>query len=206
MGVTIHYGGTIKSVDMVDDLVDEMVEVCTANNWDYQIVDTRKHKNTDPNDPLPHLKGISFGAERSESVWFTFNEVGLLLSPMVALFQQQEPEQTKSMHHHAFTKTQFAGPEYHIKLVKLLKYVADKYFDEWHVSDESDYYETGNEERLKQCMNLIDKSMAALSDAFDVHGEKMAGKSEDEIKDFIGKVLGDQALDIKVIKLGEEEE
>ncbi len=206
MGVTIHYGGSIKSIDLVDELVDEMVEVCNANNWKYQLIDTKTHETVDPNDTLPHLKGIAFGIDEAESVWFTFDHYGMLLSPMVAMFQQHEPEQTKGMDHHAFTKTQSAGPDYHIKIVNIMKYVSNKYFKDWSVKDESEYYETENREHLVECMDIIDKSLAALNEAFAVHGEGMAGKSEQEIKDFIGKVLGAEALDIKVIKLGDEEE
>lgn len=206
MGVTIHYGGTLKSIELVDDLVDEIVEVCNANDWKYQIVDTRTHENTDPNDPLPHLKGISFGTDESESIWYTFNESGMLLSPMVALFQQHEPEQMEGLDHHAFTKTQSAGPDYHIKLVNIMKYVAKKYFTIWNVNDKSQYYETGDKDHLVECMGIIDRSLAALNDAFAEHGEDMTHKSEEEIKEFIGKVLGGEAIDIKVIKLGDEEE
>ncbi len=206
MGVTIHYGGSLKSIDQLDDLVDEMVEVSDANQWKYQIIDTKKHSNLSKDDPLPHLKGISFGPEESESIWFTFNESGQLISPMVALFQQHQPIQTIDMDHHAFTKTQDAGPDFHIKIVNMMKYVANKYFDVWNVNDESNYYETQDREHLIECMGIIDRSLAALNDAFEVHGESMSNKSEDEIKDFIGKVLGSEALDIKVIKLSSDQE
>jgi len=109
MGVTIHYGGVLKSIAQIDELVEEIVEISNANEWQYQVIDTRNHKNTDPNDPLPHLKGISFGADETESVWFTFDNTGMLLSPMIAMFHQYEPEKTKNLDHHAFTKTQSAG-------------------------------------------------------------------------------------------------
>lgn len=206
MAITIHYGGILKSVDLIDQLVDEMIEVCHVNGWQYQIVDTRTHKNTDPNDPLPHLKGISFGNDESESVWFTFDSFGKLLSPMVAIFQQHEPDKTERLEHHAFTKTQSGGPEYHIKIVNILKYASAKFFSVWNINDESQYYETENQDYLEQSMALIDKSMAALNEAFEIHGDQIRGKSEIEIKDFIEKVLGKEAIDIKVIKLGEEEE
>ena len=206
MGVTIHYGGRLKSIDLLDDLVDEMVEVSQANDWKYKVIDTKKHDIVNDSDSLPQLKGISFGPEKSESIWFTFNESGVLLSPMVAMFQQHEPKKTKEMVHHAFTKTQSAGPDFHIMIVNIMKYVSNKYFSTWHVNDESQYYETENREHLIECMGIIDRSLAALNEAFEVHGEGMSDKSEEEIKDFIGKVLGGKALDIKVIKLGDEEE
>lgn len=206
MGVTIHYGGRIKSIELVDDLVDEMVEICNANEWKYQIIGSEKPTNPTEDHSLPHLKGISFGPDKSESISFTFTESGQLLSPMVAMFQQHEPEQTKDMVHHAFTKTQFAGPDFHIKIVNIMKYVASKYFDEWHVNDESNYYQTEDRDHLIECMGIIDRSLAALNDAFDAHGADMSSKSEEEIKDFIGKILGAEAIEINVIKLGDEEE
>ena len=206
MGVTIHYGGSLKSIDLLENLVDEMVDISDANNWEYRIIDTRKQNKVAGDEKLPHLKGISFGPDKSESIWFTFNESGQLISPMVAMFQQHEPEQTKDMIHHAFTKTQSAGPDFHIKIVKIMKFVSNKYFSKWNVKDESQYYETENREHLIECMGVIDRSLAALNEAFEVHGESMSNKSEEEIKDFIGQVLGNEALEIKVIKLGNEEE
>jgi len=205
MGVTIHYGGAIRSLDMIDELVDEIVEISKANDWKYKIIDTNKQKNNSHKDQLPHLKGISFGAAKSESVWLTFNDQRKLLSPMVAMFTHDIVEE-ENVKYHAFTKTQFAGVEYHIKLVKILKYVSKKYFSDWRVSDESSYYETEDREQLVDCMNIIDRSMAALTDAFNVHGEDIAQKSEEEIKDFIEQVLGNQTIDVKIIKLGTEEE
>jgi len=206
MGVTIHYGGSLKSINLLDNLIDEMVDISDANNWKYRIIDSRKQINVEGNEELPHLKGISFGPDEAESIWFTFIESGQLISPMVAMFQQHEPEQTKDMIHHAFTKTQSAGPDFHIKIVKIMKFVSNKYFSKWNVKDESQYYETENREHLVECMGAIDRSIAALNEAFEVHGESMSNKSEEEIKDFIGQVLGNEALDIKVIKLGNEEE
>ncbi len=206
MAITIHYGGSIKSIELIDELVDEMVEVCNANNWSYQIVDTKTHKNIDPNDPLPHLKGISFGLDETESVWLTFDSTGKLLSPMVAVFLQHDTNTTEHLDYHAFTKTQSAGPEYHVKIVNILKYISGKYFSAWNVNDESQYYETGNHDYLIEAMTLIDKSMAALNEAFAAHGGSMQGKTEVEIKEFIEQVLGKEALDIKVIKLGDQEE
>jgi len=76
----------------------------------------------------------------------------------------------------------------------------------WSIKDESHYYEEGDKSRLIECMTIIDSSLAALNDAFAIHGQNMSGKSEEEIKNFIDKVLGGNAVDIKVIKLEDEEE
>lgn len=204
MGVTIHYGGNLKSIDQLDDLIDEMIEVSNANKWEYQLFPEITSKEKDP--LLPSLKGIAFGHDNSEPIWLTFNSKGELLSPIVAMFNQNKSDPIQEIPYNAFTKTQYGGPEYHIKVVNLLKYLEQKYFSLWNVRDESRYYETEDKDHLVECMTIIDRSLTALNEAFEVHGAELSNQSEEEIKNFINKVLGSEAIDIKVIKLNGEEE
>lgn len=213
MGVTIHYKGRLKNIEEVNQLVDELEEVARTNEWHYQIIDTLQDfvemiEQVVPEDleelELSHLRGIALGQPESEPIWMVFDEDGQLITPMVAYIRHQDPEYYKTLDFHAFTRTQSGGPEYHIKLVKLLKYLSSKYFDEWEVLDDGQYYVSGDEEKLKEQMLMIDRSMAALNDAFEAHGENLLDKSEDEIKDFISNVLGSDALNVNVVKIGDE--
>ena len=89
MGVTIHYRGKLKSVDLISTFMDEVEEICISNNWKYQLLnedmpviisaaDAPMPFNDDndfEDDGFPHdLRGISFEPhEESESVIFLFN-------------------------------------------------------------------------------------------------------------------------------------
>lgn len=204
MGVTLHYSGKIKSEDHIDNLIEEVIEVCHANDWKYSLINDAIAPDEDSESSIM-LQGVIFSGEGGEPMWLTFDEDGNITSPMTALFALKDPDYFDGLEYRAFTKTQDAGPDYHMKLVKLIKYLSKKYFKEWKVLDESRYYEEEDESQLRECMLIIDRSLAALNDAFDVHGNDLGEKSPEEIKDFISKVLGSEATNIQVIKLDEEE-
>ena len=60
-------------------------------------------------------------------------------------------------------KTQFAGPETHVWIVGLLKYIQEHYLPELQVRDEGEFWETGNHETLKEKMNLINNKIDVIS-------------------------------------------
>lgn len=206
MGVTIHYTGKLKTIDLIDELMDELIEISKANEWGYQVVDAPLSPDMEDAEIMPDLQGIICGVKDLEPLWMTFNQEGKLLSPMAAMISVNDPEQYADLKYTCFIKTQYGGPDHHIKIVNLLKYLFQKYFDNWDVIDESGYFNSGNQEDLIQCMSIIDRSMAALNDAFEAHGDSLDGKSEEEIADFIGSVLGKDATEIQVIKFDEDEE
>jgi hypothetical protein len=64
------------------------------------------------------------------------------------------------------TKTQRAGSDTHIAIIKLFKYLEKKYFMEMNVSDEGNYWETSDtkilQERFDEYTNLINSVKSAL--------------------------------------------
>jgi hypothetical protein len=63
-------------------------------------------------------------------------------------------------------KTQFAGPETHVWIVGLLKYLKEHFMADLEVDDEGDYWETGNLETLTAKMDLISEKIHMLSNEF----------------------------------------
>jgi hypothetical protein len=55
-----------------------------------------------------------------------------------------------------FTKTQFAGAEYHLKVIDLLRTV-QPLFQELKVDDEGEYWDTGDQAVLQDHLKTIDK-------------------------------------------------
>ena len=64
------------------------------------------------------------------------------------------------------TKTQRGGPDTHIAIIKLFKYLEKKYFVEMTVSDEGNYWETSDkevlQERFDEYTGLINSVKGAL--------------------------------------------
>ncbi len=156
MGLSIHYSGSITDVALIQPLTEEVQDVCTSLNWNYHLFDDE------------HFKGICFSPEECEPLFLTFTPEGILASPV--LWQLKiEPITTIA------TKTQFAGIEAHIAVIKLLKHVQAKYLASFELFDEGGYWESDDEGVLKKQFDrynfLLDAVCEGLQNFKAVPGE-----------------------------------
>jgi hypothetical protein len=87
-------------------------------------------------------------------------------------------------------KTQFAGPETHIWIVGLLKYIQEHYLPGLEVRDEGEFWETGNYETLKEKMNLLNEKIDVISGELSrVTGSNLAELSADELASMIEALI-----------------
>jgi hypothetical protein len=174
MGLTFHYSATLKNRRKLNNLLEEVTDICKSLNWKYNLFDNKV------------VKGISLAPENSESLWLTFDHTNQLLMPFTATWAKPGDK----FYYGAFTKTQFAGADTHIALIRLLKYISKKYFSEIKVSDEGGYWETGDETVLRKTFArysfLLDKVAGALSGMKSVPGE-----TPESLADRIEKLLKD---------------
>ena len=199
MGVTIHYRGQLADVEKIKILGDELTQVAKKMDWAYNRLDEDWSKPTDIR--LEHdergarivghlgLKGISFKPHpECESMSFFFNSDGKLCDPMgMVLVSQGNLKQEDAWIN---VKTQFAGPEIHLWIVGLLKYLQEHYIPDLEVSDEGGYWETGNFETLKEKMNYLNEKMDTVCSALSrVTGNHLERLSPDEIASMIEALL-----------------
>jgi hypothetical protein len=86
--------------------------------------------------------------------------------------------------------TPFAPPDILITLVKFLRYLEEKYFQTLDVIDEGNYWETGDEDLLKEKMGFLSQKMDAVSQALEDSWIKVEpGDSDLDILVKIEKVL-----------------
>ena len=147
MGLTIHYRGRIRDYSLVEELVTEVKCFAEGLNWDYVLIEPEGnpsvHKaDAHAEDDFPEVKGIIASPDDCEPIILTFLEDGRLCSPFFA------PMEAEDGLPYLFTKTQSAGPLVHFSFVKLLKRLNEKYFSELKVLDESNYWETEDENIL----------------------------------------------------------
>jgi hypothetical protein len=129
MGLSFHYAGRMRDYNQIDKLIEEVVDLCKGLDWTYNILDDDQ------------IKGVVTGAPESEPLWFTFTPDGKTCN--VINLQYSDPSDPYySMSH---VKTQYAGVEAHIATIKMLRHISDKYFSEIEVTDEGEYWETGDE-------------------------------------------------------------
>ena len=191
MGLSIHYKGKFKNYALIDEMVVEVVDICKSMNWKYQVFDIKKRikKKSNPVKYTPHdVKGISFTPEESETVFLTALPDATLCCPIKLIYYN--PVNNDLMIEWVSVKTQFAGPEVHISILKLLKYLNDKYFENFEMNDEGLYWEHWDEKALLSQFSrynfLLNSVAAALSNVKLAPGEK-AESLVDRIEEILKK-------------------
>lgn len=200
MGVTLHYGGVLKSPALISEITSEVQDIAEAKNWKYKLIGEH------PTDEYLQVKGIMMLPPECEPISITFLDTGKLISPIVTVFSDEEVDKIiADPNYRAFTKTQFSGVDLHIEIVHLLSYLGDKYFDEWHLLDEGGYYPDQNRPKLEETMGHVTKTMDALSEAFEAHADQIDPSDPEKMAEFIKGVLGVEDIEVKVINASIEE-
>ncbi|MCI0495467.1 hypothetical protein L0Z72_10715 [candidate division KSB1 bacterium] len=178
MGITIHYHGHIKDLNLISQLQEEMVDICQTMNWEYQLLNEDLTKPCDAQiqytpkgaNIIGHipLKGISIQVDqKNENLDILFNPEGKL-SGFLQEIMIREGTIAKDPIWNS-TKTQFGRVDSHIATVNLLKYVRDKYVPDLIVADEGEYWESADNNILLEkrgfLFNAINKLEKALSTA-----------------------------------------
>ncbi|MDZ7723542.1 MAG: hypothetical protein U5R06_12250 [candidate division KSB1 bacterium] len=167
MGITIHFSGILKNTDLITELVDELSDIADIMDWPYQILDedwskpcTAEIADGGITGHLP-LKGISIQLHpASESLTLFFDPQGRLTSPITLISIKQGELNDKEVYN--FVKTQFAPPDLHISIVKLLRFLKKKYIPDLQVIDEGEYWETGDRDRLIEKMQFLQNKLDQL--------------------------------------------
>jgi len=178
MGVTIHYKGKLNSADDIDLFYEEMEDIAKSMGWKHSVF------NFDLKDKEP-LKGVIIQPHpNSESLQLISDQQGNLRNAFAMEFAGEDSELT----YLNFIKTQFAPVENHIAVIKLLKYIQQKYISNLDVYDEGEYWQTGSEKILKQKIDFLNSVMDQLEDVLNtIEIEK--GSSAESIADKIEEVL-----------------
>jgi hypothetical protein len=174
MGITIGYRGQLKSPELIDKICRALKEIANLMEWEYTILDEDFDKPPDIKLEVnengceiaghPALKGIDLNVRKDcSSFSFFFDLNGILRDPVQMPDETDENEDLPF----SFVKTQFASPEIHIIIVKLLRYLKEKYFQRFEVIDEGKYWETGDEDLLAEKMEFLSKKMDAFAQALD---------------------------------------
>lgn len=179
MGLSIHYAGTIRNQSSIDQLVDETSDICESMNWKYTII----HESGEE-----AVNGIVFSPENCEPVFLTFLSNERMCSPINLKYKHIYTEGEKDLIYTTSTKTQFAGPDTHIALLKLLKYLKEKYFETFEMDDEGYYWETNDKKILLQRFNEYNYLLNAVGDVLSGI-EFKPGETIDSLADRIENVL-----------------
>ncbi len=178
MGITIHYRGQLKSPDLIDTFCRELQAIANLMEWKYTVLDEDFEKPTDAR--LTHnekgceitghlaIKGINLDVHKGCSdIGFFFDSNGILRDPVEMASRLPGETIENNDLPFSFVKTQYATPEIHITLIKLLRYLDEKYFQTFEVNDEGGYWETGDENALKEKMKFLDHKLNVVAKALE---------------------------------------
>lgn len=162
MGLSIDYSGSFKKEASLEAMIEEVKDIAEIYNWKYTI-----NKNRFPENSFGKIEydgklyGISFTPPNSETISLTFLSNGkMCCGARLKYFGNSDNENDKMYLYMLSSKTQYAGSTIHKIIIHLLKYISQKYFQDFQLMDEGNYWETGDEK-------LLEKNFKAYNDLLD---------------------------------------
>lgn len=171
MGLSIHYSGILKDPGLIPALIDEITDLTTSMSWGCYPLQSKRDK----------INGVYFAPVDCEPLFFTFNRKGELINP-IYLEHQIEPANIISV------KTQYAGMDAHIAIIRLIKHLREKYFARFELTDEGQYWETNDEMTLKKQFDRYESILNMFAAALE-NMDRIPGETEDSLTDRIQKML-----------------
>lgn len=158
MGLSIHYSGNFKDAAALPDFIETVKEFAKVYDWKFHIFNTAFPNNQFSFDTsFDEFYGISFTPENCETTSLVFLSNGQMVCPVrVSLSDDYELKKEDSWIFMVAVKTQFAGVLTHQLLINFFRYLAEKYFRDFELSDESFYWETNDEEKMKKQFEVYD--------------------------------------------------
>jgi hypothetical protein len=202
MGVSIHYRGRVADIQNIKTICDELAAIADKMNWHYTRLDEDWTQSADATIEVTEqgsqitghlpLKGIGITLKpKCETLQFFFDSNGNLRDPISMVNIREETLTPED--YLISVKTQYAGPQIHIWIIGLLKYLKKFYLPDLEVQDEGAYWETGNFEVLKEKMDFVGEKIAAVSAALSgVTKGHIQSFSADEVASIIEALLRDK--------------
>ncbi|TCJ18616.1 hypothetical protein EPD60_03700 [Flaviaesturariibacter flavus] len=151
MGLSIYYQGRIKDRALLPQLVEAVSDICKELNWEHESFNKGG------------AEGMYFAPEGSEPLSLTFNREGRLTDFRHILLRIELDEPVEGI----IVKTQYAGAEAHKAIIDLFRWISEKYLADFQLSDESRYWETGDEAVLLESFERYDLLLNAVARALD---------------------------------------
>jgi hypothetical protein len=145
-GVTIHYEGTLRDSAAVTNVIALVSTFVKTNGWKVEEV----HKKDVEEVRVIDEKEVKYKGP----IHGVIIRVGEWCEPIQLEFG-------KDLFSQSYVKTQFAGPEVHRRIVNLLKSI-QQHTKALNVSDEGEFWDSGDMSKLKDHMNTVDRMIAEI--------------------------------------------
>ena len=183
MGLSFHYKGALKKPQSLKKMIEEVADISQTNQWKINVFEENF-----PNDSFTidshndSIYGICFSPPNCEVVCLTFLSNG----KMCAFYKLGHPafSQSELDDDYLSVKTQFAGSKIHMQLISLFDYLNKKYFENFDLTDEGNYWETKNEQLLEDTF----KKYTNLIDGFDSLLENIPMEESETIEEYLIRI------------------
>lgn len=188
MGLSFHYSGSIAKPELLPKLIEEVLDIVKIYGWKNSIYETSFPNNclsgiTEYNDTI---FGVSITPPACETIFFCFLSNGRMSSPAHSKFFGKSKDQDESPFLYLISvKTQFSNPLIHATIIQIFRYLNQRYFSDFQLSDEGQYWETNNEEILKANFAKYE----ALLDSFHLGLETIPMEANESFEDYFRRMF-----------------
>ncbi len=212
MGLSFHFKGKLESAAKLPIFIEEIEDICKVFDWKFSVLST-EYPNDQFVSPLNDEDyGVIFSPQDCEPVTLIFDSEGRIYNPwMKDIITKHEEGQVKvitvqlnledeelnpvfsegsegfdplDMIYTVSVKTQFTKSEQYVKIMELMRYLSEKYFSDFDMVDESEYWDSRNPETINSKLNKVSKFIEKFEDM--VSNEDI--KSPDDFLKFIKKL------------------
>jgi hypothetical protein len=152
MGLGLHYKGKIRDAAMLPALIEEIKDIAQVHNWKIRLFEESLPAELSADNEYENkIYGISFTPPSCETVSFCFLSNGRISGPLqLKFFGKYDSKEEAEYLYSVSVKTQFAGFDTHVIIVDLFRYLSQRYFSEFTMTDEGKYWETGDKRLLAE--------------------------------------------------------
>lgn len=165
MGLSIHYSGSFNRGASLIEMIEEVKDIAEIYKWKSTIMEEHFSENLLGKVTYNgKMYGIQITPPNSETISLTFLSNGKMSSSACLQFFGNSINETDRQYlYMVSSKTQFAGSDTHKIVIHLLKYLSKKYFSDFKLIDEGEYWESGNEKLLEEKFEIYNELLDTVS-------------------------------------------
>jgi len=187
MGLSIYYSGRFNPQASLKAMIEEVIDIVNVHRWKFHLFnDTFCFEDLGKTEYDKKLFGICFIPPGCEPVWLSFLSNGRMCgADNLQLFGNSANKEEEEYLYLISSKTQYSGIENHKRIIHILKYISEKYLLYFSMTDEGEYWETGDEDLLKE----IFSSYNYIIDSFSNSLENNPRRSDESYEAYFTRIL-----------------
>lgn len=187
MGLSFHYSGSIAKPEFLPELIEEIQDIAKVYSWKYNVYEQQFPENAFAKSGYnQNIYGISFTPLNCETISVSFLSNGRMSDHPHLIFFGKTNDQAESEYLYMLSvKTQYAGAELHMLIIQLFRYLNSKYFADFKLSDEGQYWETNDETILETTF----RKYTDLINGFALAIESYPVLSDENIESYLKRLM-----------------